>query len=228
MAYSFILLSGGSGTRMGRSVPKQYLLLAGKPMIMHILERVDRLEDISELIIVCEEEYIPSIRLMLAQYAIRVPVSYAPAGETRQASVRSGLAAAKNDGVVIHEAARPFVSEDDFRRLMDAPEENVIFGQGIAFTVLRGHGYVEGILDRSELVNVQLPQKFNRGILSGAHELAAKEGRAFTEDAGLLYHYNPELKIRIMPGPEYNIKVTTPMDLIIGESIYREYFSGRK
>ena len=228
MTYSFILLAGGSGTRMKKSVPKQYLLLAGKPMIMHVIERVDRLEGISELIIVCEAEYVQSIQLMLAQYAIRVPVVFAEAGASRQESVKSGLAVAKEENVMIHEAARPFVSEDDFRCLMDAPGENVIFGQGITFTVLRGHEYVEGIEDRPELVNVQLPQKFSKKLLLKAHEMAARDKRSFTEDASLLHCYEPEIRIRIVPGPEYNIKITTPMDLVMGGCIYKEYFSGRK
>ncbi len=228
MQYSLILLAGGSGSRMKKSVPKQYLLLAGKPMIMHILERIDNIEEISELILVCDKDYIPSIELMLAQYDIRLPVVYVQGGDTRQASVYAGLAKAAYDNVLLHEAARPFVSEADFKKLLDAPGTNVIFGQSIAFTVLKGHESVEGILKRSELVNVQLPQKFDRKLLMEAHEKALRDKAFFTEDASLLYSCNPSVRIDILPGPEYNIKITTPMDMLLGEVIYKEFFSGRK
>ena len=68
--YTAILLAGGKGTRMQESVPKQYLLLAGKPVIIHSLERLDELDEISEIVVVCEQEYTASITQMLAQYNI--------------------------------------------------------------------------------------------------------------------------------------------------------------
>ena len=86
--YTLLFLSGGTGTRMHNAVPKQYMLLAGKPVIMHILERVDQIDRISDVVIVCADEYISSIELMLNQYGVRKPVRFAPAGATRQASVQ--------------------------------------------------------------------------------------------------------------------------------------------
>ena len=228
MKYSFILLAGGSGTRMQKSTPKQYLLLAGKPMIMHILERIDPLDEIDEVVVVCESSYKETIELMVRQYDIKTHLVYANAGKTRQESVRAGLHKSKNDKIIIHESARPFVSENDFKQLIELPYNNVILGQSIPFTVIKGHDAVEGILDRSELINVQLPHKYDKKLLAEAHNKAAHENKIFTEDASLLYYFDPTIDIKIMRGPEYNIKVTTPMDLIIGEAIYKEYFSGRK
>ncbi|MDE6567437.1 MAG: 2-C-methyl-D-erythritol 4-phosphate cytidylyltransferase [Lachnospiraceae bacterium] len=226
--YTLILLAGGSGSRMKKNMPKQYLLLAGKPVIMHILERIDRIKEIAEIVIVCTDEYIPLIRGMLVQYNVMVPVTFARAGDTRQASVKSGLKSVKTKNVILHEAARPFVSANDFIRLMREPCENVMYGTSIPFTVIRGHDTVEGVLDRSELVNVQLPQKFNTKILLEAHEKAEQEGRLFTEDAGLVFHYYPDINIKICEGMVYNIKLTTSMDFVVGEMIYKEYFVRRK
>lgn len=226
--YTLVLVAGGSGSRMKKDIPKQYLLLAGKPVIMHILERIDRIKEIAGAVIVCADEYIPLISGMMVQYNITIPVKFAKAGDTRQASVKSGLESVATEHVILHEAARPFVSENDFVRLMKEPCENATYGLDIPFTVIKGHEVVEGILDRSELVNVQLPQKFNTTILREAHEKAGQEKRMFTEDAGLVHFYYPDIGIKICEGMVYNIKLTTSMDLVMGEMIYKEYFMRRK
>ncbi len=226
--YTLLFLSGGTGTRMHNAVPKQYMLLAGKPVIMHILERVDQMDRISDVVVVCADEYISSIELMLNQYGVRKPVRFAPAGATRQESVKSGLSLITSDNIILHEAARPFVKVEDFERLMDHPTPNATYGLSIPFSVLRGHDKVEGILTRSELVNVQLPQKFQTKLLKEAHRRAADEHLEFTEDASMIYHYFPDTEIAICPGLDYDIKLTTRMDMLTGERIYDEFFGRRK
>lgn len=226
--YTLVLLSGGTGTRMHNSVPKQYMLLAGKPVIMHILERVDQLDRISEVVVVCTKEYIPSIELMLNQYGIKKQVRFAPAGATRQESVKSGLALVKTDDVIIHEAARPFVKVEDFEKLINNKERNAIYGLSIPFTVVRGHEKIEGLLTRSELINVQLPQKFETKLLKDAHEKASKDNIEFTEDASMVYYYFPDTEIKICPGLDYDIKLTTRIDMLAGEQIYDDIFRRRK
>lgn len=226
--YTLVLLSGGSGKRMHDVVPKQYMLLAGKPVIMHILEKMDQIDAISEVIMVCVDEYVAPIRLMLNQYGIQKKVRFAPAGTSRQASVLSGLRLVETEDVIIHEAARPFVKVEDFESLIHEECRNAMFGLDIPFTVIKGHEYVEGVLTRSELVNVQLPQKFETTVLLDAHEKAEQEGLVFTEDASMVYYYNPEIPIKICKGLEYDIKITTRMDMLIGEQIYDEVFRRRK
>lgn len=226
--YTLVLLSGGTGTRMHNAVPKQYMLLAGKPVIMHIIERIDSIDRISEVIVVCAKEYVSSIELMLNQYGIKKRVRFAPAGDTRQASVRSGLELVTTDDVIIHEAARPFVKAEDFDNLIDEKERNAIYGISIPFTVVRGHQNVEGLLTRSELVNVQLPQKFDTSLLKEAHEKAYKDNVEFTEDASMVFHYFPETVIKICEGLDYDIKLTTRIDMLAGEQIYDDIFRRRK
>ena len=213
---------------MHNNIPKQYMLLAGKPMIMHVLEKVELLEAISKIVIVCADEYRTSLNLMLEQYGINKPVEFAPAGKTRQASVLSGLRCVDTPDVIVHEAARPFVKVEDYLELIDEPQENAIVGSEIPFTVLEGHEFVEGVLDRSTLVNVQLPQKYNTRLILEAHEKAEAEGLFFTEDASLLFHYNPDTRIKIIKGKEYDIKITTRIDMLSGEIIYDEIFRRRK
>ena len=226
--YTLLFLSGGVGSRMHNSVPKQYMLLAGKPVIMHILERVDQIDEIEDVVVVCVKEYEASISLMVKQYGIRKKVVYAPAGVTRQESVRNGLAMVHNEDVIVHEAARPFVKVEDFKRLIAVEERNATFGASIPFTVLKGHEYVEGLLERSELVNVQLPQKFETRLLKEVHERAAAEKREFTEDAGMICLYHPEVPIKVCEGMDYDIKLTTHIDMLAGEQIYADVFSGRR
>ena len=127
---------------------------------------------------------------------------------SRQESVFLGLGAVADcDSVIIHEAVRPLVTVDEFRALIAAADANAMFGIPIPFTVLKGHDYVEDLLERDELVNVQLPQKFDRAKLVAAHEAARREGTSFTEDASLFHHYAGE-RVRILPGSERNIKIT--------------------
>ncbi len=226
--YTLILLSGGTGSRMQNAVPKQYLLLAGKPVIMHILDRVDRLEMVSEVIVVCTKEYESAIELMLKQYCVQKPVRFAPAGRTRQESVLSGLSMVQTDDVIVHEAARPFVKVEDFRRLIDCESRNAIFGAPIPFTVVKGHKNIEGLLERSELINVQLPQKFETALLQDVHNRAVNDGKEFTEDASMVYYYHPEESIEICLGMDYDIKLTTRTDMLLGEKIYDDIFRMRK
>ncbi|MDE6272756.1 MAG: 2-C-methyl-D-erythritol 4-phosphate cytidylyltransferase [Muribaculaceae bacterium] len=227
MNYSAIILSGGRGNRMQEAVPKQYLLLGGKPMIIHSIERMDKIETISEIIIVCEESFIEPLKEMIHEYSILKPVIFIEGGQTRQQSVYNGLKAAKEDSIILHEAARPFVRRSDFEALISNPNANVTLGYDIPFTVLTGTSKVQGILNRSELINVQLPQKFNKRALLDAHEKAIKENLTYTEDASLLFDISQE-EISIQKGTSINIKITEPLDLELGEIIYKNHIINRK
>ena len=113
-----------------------------------------------------------------------------------------------------------------FRELMAAPDENAMYGIPISFTVIKGHDYVEGLLERDELVNVQLPQKFDRAALVAAHEAARRDGATFTEDASLFHHYIGD-PVRILPGSDANIKITVPTDTVTAEALYAESLGRR-
>lgn len=225
--YSAIILAGGAGLRMQQDTPKQFLPLGGKPMILHTLERLEKIDAIGEVVVVCLSEYHALLRQHIAAYTLRKPYQIVQSGDSRQSSTHQGLLAAKFPRVIIHEAARPFVTTREFQALVDAPDENAIYGINIPFTVSCREGErISGLLPRSELVNVQLPQKFGRDAMLRAHERAKAEGKTFTEDASILYEYE-HATIAILPGTHYNIKVTEPVDLLTGEIIYKEYIVGR-
>jgi 2-C-methyl-D-erythritol 4-phosphate cytidylyltransferase len=220
-----MVLAGGVGERMGQPIPKQFVLLAGKPIIAHVLDRVAGLADITR-VIVCPPDHVEATRELLAHRNLADRFTCIVGGVTRQESVYNGLTHLEgHDSVVIHEAVRPFVSAAEFQALIDHPAENVIYGTSIPFTVLVGHDTVEQTLDRSSLVNVQLPQKFDVARLRAAHEAARADGRTFTEDASLFHHYG-QGEVRILPGSANNIKITQPIDLVLGEAIYHEVVLG--
>lgn len=220
---SFILLAAGRGTRIEQQTPKQYLTIAGKPLLLHLLDKLANIKEINQLIICCELEYKELVEKMIHNHCPHLPYEIVEGGSTRQQSVWHGLQVCTNDVVVIHEAARPFVKSNEFTRLINDDADNVIYGIDIPFTVLKGQQTIEEVLNRDELINVQLPQKFSTSLLTSAYEQAILDQREFTEDASLFYSYQPTEKVNVLKGSEYNIKITYPIDFLIGETIYKEY-----
>ncbi|WP_054948785.1 IspD/TarI family cytidylyltransferase [Numidum massiliense] len=223
---SFILLSGGIGTRMKMNVPKQFLLLGGKPTIVHVLEKLETIEQISEIIIPSPENHLFETKRIIKSYQFTKPIKVIEGGGTRQESTYFALKHVTNDTVVVHEAVRPFVTKDEFMKLINCPDENATYGLDIPFTVLEGSAYIEKNLERDKLINIQLPQKFNAKAFLAAHEQARAEGEHFTEDASLFFKYNGG-KIKVLEGTEYNIKITKPLDRKIAEIIYSDFVLGR-
>jgi 2-C-methyl-D-erythritol 4-phosphate cytidylyltransferase len=227
MKTGMIVLAGGIGKRIGRPVPKQFLLLGGNPLIVHVLEKVLGLDEIGEVVITCPASHLEETRELIANHGFGERFRCIEGGVTRQESVYRGLEALQGfESVVIHEAVRPLVTTEEFRALLDAPDPNAMFGIPIPFTVLKGHEYVEDLLERSELVNVQLPQKFDAALLRDAHDAARRDGATFTEDASLFYRY-ADAAVRILAGSERNLKITVPTDLIIAEAIYADLVGRR-
>lgn len=224
-----ILLAGGIGKRTGRKVPKQLLLIGGKPMIVHSLEKIEALPEVQQVVIPCAEEAMQQTREVLDAWGFAGDgYVLVPGGATRQESVAKGLEALHGcDSVIIHESARPFVTVGDFRRLIDAEAANAILGMPVPFTVAQvgESGELAGTFERSTLVNVQLPQIFDYALLREAHARAAAAGKAYTEDATLLLD-ETGVASSVLPGHETNIKITYPSDLVIAEAVYRNYIAG--
>ncbi|SDW00376.1 2-C-methyl-D-erythritol 4-phosphate cytidylyltransferase [Marininema mesophilum] len=222
---SMILLSGGIGTRMKATVPKQFLPIGGKPMIVHVLEKIDQMNAVDEIIIPSPQAHIERTEELIRTHQFSKRIQVIEGGATRQQSVMKGLANVSHPSVLIHEAVRPLVRKEEFERLIQSEAINATYGTDIPFTVLEGEAWIEKTLDRNRLINIQLPQKFDTAKLSEAHQKAAKEQRGFTEDASLFFHYHKE-NIAVLEGTEYNIKITKPIDQQIGEIIYKDYILG--
>jgi 2-C-methyl-D-erythritol 4-phosphate cytidylyltransferase len=222
MKIGMIVLAGGIGKRIGRPFPKQFLLLGGKPLLIHVLEKARVIADIEQVVITCPEAHLDETRKLIANHGFDARFRCIVGGASRQESVYLGLGAlADAESVIIHEAVRPLVTANEFRTLIAAEDANAMFGIPIPFTVLKGRDYVEALLERDELVNVQLPQKFDRAALAAAHEAARRDGARFTEDASLFHRY-AGTPVRILPGSERNIKITVPTDIVTAEAIYAD------
>jgi len=222
-----ILLSGGIGQRMKMNIPKQFLHIAGKPMIVHVLERVDKISEIGEIIIPTLEKFIDMTWEIVRTHRLSKPIQVVVGGKTRQESTFIGLKHCRYDRVLIHEAVRPFVKQEEFLALIHNGHRNAIYGLDIPFTVLQGDEFITGILQRDQLINIQLPQIFDKQLLLEAHQQAAEENTHFTEDASLLFYYK-KVPIKVLKGTEYNIKITKPIDRKLAEIIYKEYILGEE
>ncbi len=222
MKTGMVVLAGGIGKRIGRPVPKQFLLLGGNPLLVHVLEKASAIPAIESIVITCPESHLDETRQLIANHTFDERFTCIVGGASRQESVYKGLLALEGyESVIIHEAVRPLVGVDSFRALIDIEDANAMYGIRIPFTVLKGAAYVEDLLARDELVNVQLPQKFDAAALRMAHEAAREDGASFTEDASLFFRYG-DAPVRILSGSDRNIKITVPADLIVAEALYAD------
>nr|WP_227993748.1 IspD/TarI family cytidylyltransferase [Pseudactinotalea sp. HY160] len=208
------MLNGGIGARVGAGQPKQLLKVRGIPILVYSLVAVDRIESVTQIVLNYPPGWKEAVEEILEAYAIRTPVTLVEAGDTRHASVAAMLPHCENDHVIVHEAARPLATEEDFERLIASEYENVSLMQPIAFTVAPvdpATREVTGSLERDRLRNVQLPQKFNKTHLARAHAFASDRGEVFTEDATLVAVAG--YPVHFIDGTDRNFKVTTPIDV---------------
>lgn len=221
--YSLILLNGGIGSRMGADRPKQLLKVKGIPILVYSLVVADKTPEITQIVMNYPSGWLETVKQIVADYAVKTPVIYVDAGETRHESVAAMLPYCENDHVIVHEAARPLATVAEFARLIADPHENVSLMLKIPFTVAPvdpNTGVVTGSLERDRLRNVQLPQKFVKSALARSHELAAQSGAIFTEDATLVATQG--FPVHFIEGSDQNFKVTTQIDLRLAHSLMND------
>ena len=139
-------------------------------MIIHVLEKARAISAIERVVITCPEAHLAATEELIANHRLGAKFTCIVGGGSRQESVLQRAAARSTgiDSVIVHEAVRPLVTVDAFKALIDDEHENAMYGIPIPFTVIKGHDYVEGILDRDELVNVQLPAEVRPGQAASA------------------------------------------------------------
>lgn len=217
---SLILLNGGIGTRVGADKPKQLIRINGIPIFIYALRVADQIEEISQVILNCPAGWEDEMKGLTQKYAIQTPLFFVEAGKTRHESVALMVKHAQTKHVLVHEAARPQATVEDFITLIQHPEDNVSLTRPIPFTVLQkeaGTDKIGGVLDREQLLNIQLPQKFSTATLQAAHAAAASAGEVFTEDAALVHESGAD--VYFIDGAEQNFKVTTLQDVYMAEYI---------
>jgi 2-C-methyl-D-erythritol 4-phosphate cytidylyltransferase len=212
--YSLLLLNGGVGARAAAGQPKQFVRINGIPILVYSLVAADPVDRITEIILNYPPDKKDAVERLVRDYAIRTPITYVPAGRTRQESVAIMLDECRSEHVILHETARPIVTTRDFVRLIDSEHENTGYMRPIPFTVAPVEPEsrsVTGSLERERLRNVQLPQKYAADVLRRAHDFARREHLEFTEDATLCV--TAGFDVRYLDGDDRNIKVTTPTDV---------------
>ncbi|MBU2054583.1 MAG: 2-C-methyl-D-erythritol 4-phosphate cytidylyltransferase [Proteobacteria bacterium] len=224
-----IIPAGGAGQRMGGRIPKQYLPLGGIPVLVRTLQVFQKSPLIDEIFLVAPEGDIPEVREAVAGKRGFSKVSVVVAGGAeRQDSVRNALAHLREEHgiVLVHDAVRPFVSEELIRCVVDAAEADgaATVGVPVKDTVKEVHpaGWVIKTVTREGLWLTHTPQAFRKPIILAAHERAKKDGFHGTDDASLVERMGGA--VRMVPGDCDNIKVTTPEDLALGEVIIRRLF----
>lgn len=215
--------AAGMGKRMGAAINKQYLLLAGKPILAHTLELLQRADCIDEIWPIVPAEEIDYCRAeVVERYAIAKTVQIVAGGAERQHSVLNGLralAAAGDDLVLIHDGVRPFVPLAALHRSLElaAIHDGALLAVPAKDTIkVVRDACAVATPPRETLWLAQTPQTFRYGIIRAAHELAETEGFVGTDDASLLERLGK--KVHVVIGDYRNIKITTPEDLLLAET----------
>ena len=215
-----VIVAGGKGLRMGGDVPKQFLPIGGKPVLMHTIEAFRRALDDVEIVLVLPAEQHDYWQKLCKDYKFHSPELIAKGGETRFHSVKNGLALLPNDieaVVGVHDGVRPFVSKETIRRCFAAAAEGKAVVPVVAVVETVRQILPDGksvTRPRDEYRLVQTPQTFPLALLKEAYQQPFSD--AFTDDASVVEALGKD--IVMIEGNRENIKITTPSDLRIAES----------
>jgi 2-C-methyl-D-erythritol 4-phosphate cytidylyltransferase len=221
-----IIVAGGSGRRMGGEIPKQYLLLQGRPVLEHAIRAFLTHPRVPTVVVVLPPEDAASPPGWLREAAVTV----APGGEERGDSVWNGMSVLPDDAdpILIHDGARPLVSHAVISRVLRKAGAGVgaVAALPVADTIkiVDAGLRITGTPDRHRLWQAQTPQGFPREVLFEAHRRARAEGIRATDDAALLERYGNE--VYVVDGAPENIKITHPSDLHLAESLASTLFTG--
>ena len=215
-----IIVAGGKGLRMGSDIPKQFLPIGGKPVLMRTLERFREYSEDLQIILVLPEAQQDYWQDICQKYNFQVEYLLANGGQTRFHSVQNGLALVPDDveGVVgVHDGVRPFPSIEVIRNCFETARtaKAVIPVIPVVETVRHLEGENSMTVPRNEYRLVQTPQTFDIQLLKAANHQPYNDG--FTDDASVVESYG--YQITLVEGNRENIKITTPYDIIVAEAL---------
>ena len=222
MSVCAIVVAGGVGKRLKTKVRKSFVRVAGRPMLGWVLRALERSPSVKDVVIVAHRRDLAAARRLARKERCRKVRAVVTGGATRMVSVARGLKAIppETKWVLVHDAARPLVTPALIEATVKAARQAkaAIAAVPVVPTIKQARGaWVEKTLDRSKLWAVQTPQVFERKLLERAHRRA--NGFAATDDAALVEAMGK--RVRIVPGSDRNLKVTTPEDLLIAEALLR-------
>jgi 2-C-methyl-D-erythritol 4-phosphate cytidylyltransferase len=212
MTYYALIVAGGNGSRMGTELPKQFLLLHGKPVLMYTLEAFYQAG--ASLVLVLPEHQFGYWRDLCASHQFTIPHELVAGGGTRFHSVKNGLAKVPDNGVVaIHDGVRPCISEAVIQRAYVMAEEkgNAVAAVKLKDSIRVTDGEDNHSVNREYYWLIQTPQAFRTDLIKAAYAQAAHA--QFTDDAGVLEAAGSA--IHLTEGDYRNIKITTPEDMLV-------------
>ncbi|MDT3399444.1 2-C-methyl-D-erythritol 4-phosphate cytidylyltransferase [Streptomyces sp. B1866] len=229
-----VIPAAGRGVRFGPGAPKQLRALGGTPMLVHAVRAMAGSRAVSLVVVVAPADGVAEVRRVLDEHPLsgRTEVAVVPGGDTRQESVRLGLAALPDDVsiVLVHDAARPLVPVDTVDAVIAAVRDGapaVVPALPVTDTVKQVEPRtgdragepepVVGTPERAVLRAVQTPQGFDRATLVAAHEKTGVDGDGATDDAGMVERLGGE--VVVVPGHEEAFKVTRPLDMVLAEAV---------
>lgn len=218
-----IIVAGGKGLRMGGDLPKQFMPLHGKPVLMHTIERFRAYSDELKIILVLPHEQQDYWRQICQKHNFTIEHTVVDGGQTRFHSSQNGVAAVPDDatGVIgIHDGVRPFVSEETIARCFETARQF-----GAALPVLPVTDTLRRVTDdggynvqRNDYRTVQTPQTFDAQLLKQAFKQPYSDN--FTDDASVVEALGH--KVTMVDGNRENIKLTTPFDLVVAEALIKK------
>ena len=214
-----IFVAGGTGTRMGRPLPKQFLTLNNTPILIHTLRNFFSFNHNFEMIVVMHHDYISFWKDLCLQFEDVPEHTVVAGGEERFHSVKNGIEAVTSDvqHIAIHDAVRPLVSHETLTRCFNALNEHnaVVPAIPINDSIREVHGILNKSVDRSLYKRIQTPQCFESTMLKEAYSKPFSS--LFTDDASVVEANGHS--VFLVEGNLENIKITSPIDLIVGESL---------
>ncbi|MEV8065069.1 bifunctional cytidylyltransferase/SDR family oxidoreductase [Streptomyces sp. NPDC085995] len=232
-----VILAGGTGQRVGLSIPKQLLKIAGKAVIEHTLATFEKAESVDDVIVLMAPGYVPDIENIVAKAGFRKVSRIIEGGATRNetteraiAVLGEGLGEGEDLNVLFHDAVRPLLSQrviDDCVAALERYQAvDVAIPSADTIIVTRTHGvdgeFITEIPDRSRLRRGQTPQAFKLSVIRRAYEIASGDPHfQATDDCSVVLKYLPDVPIHVVAGDEYNMKVTQPVDVFIADKLFQ-------
>lgn len=217
--FSVIITAGGMGKRMSSSLPKQFMLVKEKPILMYTIELFYHFNASFQLILTLPQDWIQHWEELRLQHDFKIPHRIVSGGEQRYHSIKNALDFCSGDYVLVHDGVRPMVSDETLRNCLDqSKKKDAVIPVAPVYESLRKKtGAHTEIVDRSEYLLVQTPQVFKREVLEQAYKQPFHIG--ITDDAGLVEQAGFE--ISTVEGNVENIKITSQDDLKYAELYFK-------
>jgi len=213
-----LIVAGGKGLRMGAEIPKQFLLLKGKPVLMHTIEAFANISDI-HIVLVLPQSQMSYWQELITKYTFTIPHTLVSGGDTRFQSVKNGLSAVSEGMVAIHDGVRPIVSQELLNNAYDICQQkgNAVLAVRLKDSIREVDLLGNKNVNRNNYYLIQTPQVFHSSEIKSAYDVA--ENDDFTDDASVLE--SAGAKIHLVEGAYSNIKITTPEDLAMAEVLMK-------